>query len=109
MFDNTRWIWFVVTAAVLVALASMQSTTAAEQAEESQTAAIEQPASGDESPSLDGGQVFTWYCGSCHSERYPAERTDEEWDVIVTHMRVRANLTGEQAEAVLRYLQENNP
>lgn len=58
---------------------------------------------------LDGAKVFAWNCGSCHSERYPPERTDGEWEMIVMHMRVRANLTAEQAEAVLAYLQENNP
>ncbi len=57
---------------------------------------------------LDGAKVFAWNCGSCHSERYPKEHSDAEWDLIVTHMRVRANLTGEQARAVLRYLKENN-
>jgi cytochrome c5 len=63
---------------------------------------------GDSKAVLDGAMVFAWTCGSCHSERYPKEHTDTEWDMIVTHMRVRANLTGEQAEAVLHYLKENN-
>lgn len=57
---------------------------------------------------LDGAKVYAWNCGACHSERYPRERTDAGWDKIVTHMRVRANLTSAQAEAVLRYLKENN-
>lgn len=59
-------------------------------------------------PVLDGGKVYAWNCGSCHSERWPKERSDAEWDVIMPHMRVRANMTTAQTEAVLRYLKENN-
>ncbi len=57
---------------------------------------------------LDGAKVFAANCGNCHSERYPSERTDKEWSLIVMHMQVRARLTGDEARAVLRYLQANN-
>lgn len=59
-------------------------------------------------PALDGAKVYAWNCGVCHSERWPKERSDAEWDVIATHMRVRANLTAAQTEAVLQYLKGNN-
>lgn len=58
---------------------------------------------------LTGAEVYAANCGKCHSERYPTERTDEEWKVIVNHMRVRAGLTAKEAKLVLQYLQENNP
>ncbi|MFV2073310.1 MAG: cytochrome c [Thermoanaerobaculales bacterium] len=57
---------------------------------------------------LDGAKVYAANCGNCHSQRYPSERTDKEWSVIVMHMQVRARLTGDEARAVLRYLQANN-
>ncbi len=57
---------------------------------------------------LTGAEVYAANCGKCHSERYPVERTDEEWKLIVSHMRVRAGLTAKEARAVLEYLQENN-
>ncbi len=57
---------------------------------------------------LSGAEVYAANCGKCHSERYPSERTDEEWRLIVNHMRVRAGLTAKEAKAVLEYLQENN-
>ncbi len=57
---------------------------------------------------LDGAKVYAANCGNCHSERYPSERTDKEWSMIVMHMQVRARLTGDEARAVLRYLQANN-
>ncbi len=57
---------------------------------------------------LTGAEVYAANCGKCHSERYPSERTDEEWRLLVNHMRVRAGLTAKEAKAVLEYLQENN-
>ena len=57
---------------------------------------------------LTGAEVYAANCGKCHSERYPSERTDEEWKLLVNHMRVRAGLTAKEAKAVLEYLQENN-
>jgi mono/diheme cytochrome c family protein len=65
-------------------------------------------ATADAAKNLDGAKVYAANCGSCHSERYPSERTDKEWSVIVMHMRVRANLTGAEARAVLEYLRANN-
>ncbi|MEW6749492.1 MAG: hypothetical protein AB1505_00755 [Candidatus Latescibacterota bacterium] len=57
--------------------------------------------------SLDGAAVFQRYCGQCHAERYPTERIQSKWTIIATHMRVRGQLTGQEAVAVLRYLQDN--
>jgi len=79
-----------------------EATTSPETAQ----AAPAQPSGG--TPQLDGATVYAWSCGSCHSERRPKEHTDADWQVIATHMRVRANLTAPQARAVLDYLQENN-
>ena len=58
---------------------------------------------------LTGAEVYSANCGKCHSERYPSERTDDEWKVIVNHMRVIAGMTAKEAKLVLQYLQENNP
>lgn len=55
-----------------------------------------------------GDEVFAANCASCHAERFPAERTDAEWDVIIRHMRVRAGLTAEEEAAVLEYLHGSN-
>lgn len=97
----------VMTACALVALAVIEPSIVAD---ETSTGEPDQNTQSTEEskPVLDGAKVFGWYCGACHSERYPRERTDAEWEVIVTHMRVRSNLTGEQADAVLHYLKENN-
>jgi mono/diheme cytochrome c family protein len=56
----------------------------------------------------EGARVYGNTCGTCHNARSPIERTDQEWITIVNHMRVRGNLTGRQARAVLAFLQGSN-
>ncbi len=100
MLKGKDWIARVVIGCLLLAMAAGVSTAIANDETES-------PA-GESTPALDGAKVYAWNCGSCHSERWPKERSDAEWEVIMTHMRVRANMTADQTEAVLRYLKENN-
>ena len=57
---------------------------------------------------ITGENVYQANCGKCHSERNATERSDDEWAVIVNHMRVRGGLTAKESRAVLEYLQENN-
>jgi hypothetical protein len=56
---------------------------------------------------LTGEQLYAVNCERCHNERYPTERTKAEWNTIMIHMRVRANLPAGQAREILKYLQEN--
>ena len=107
MHEWKKSIVIVMAVCALAALALIQPPIVADEASSGETGQNTRAAE-DSKPVLDGAKVFGWYCGSCHSERYPRERTDAEWEVIVTHMRVRSNLTGEQADAVLHYLKENN-
>lgn len=55
-----------------------------------------------------GAQVYANQCGRCHNMRSSVERTDAQWRVIVSHMRIRANMTRSEAEAVLAFLQATN-
>lgn len=49
-------------------------------------------------------------CARCHDMRSPTEFRDDLWKPIVTHMRVRAGLTGQQQRDILAFLQaSNNP
>lgn len=47
-------------------------------------------------------------CARCHNMRDPKEFRDDQWKVIVTHMRVRGGLTGQDARDILKYLQSAN-
>ena len=57
-----------------------------------------------------GATTWSQNCGRCHNLRPPTEFRDDLWRSIVTHMRVRAGLTGQQQRDVLAFLQaSNNP
>jgi hypothetical protein len=55
--------------------------------------------------SLTGGQVFSMYCNQCHNARTLAERPFLNYENIMAHMRVRANLTGEEYAKLIAFLQ----
>jgi hypothetical protein len=57
---------------------------------------------------LSGAELYAIHCNRCHPERYAPERTPEQWQTILLHMRTRANLPAEQARAILKYLQEDS-
>ena len=55
-----------------------------------------------------GAQAWARECGRCHNIRPPSELSDEEWRVSVTHMRVRANIPADEAEAIIAFLKASN-
>lgn len=57
---------------------------------------------------LDGAALYSTHCNRCHAERYATERTDAQWKTLMLHMQTRAQLPGQDAKAILKYLQENN-
>lgn len=80
-----------------------QAVPATKSSEESAQKRIKPPAK-----ELSGAEIYSMHCARCHPERYPNERTSAQWKTIVMHMRVRANLPAEQANKVLKYMQDNS-
>jgi hypothetical protein len=56
---------------------------------------------------LSGAELYAIHCNRCHPERYATEFTPGQWQTIMIHMRVRANLPADQAREILKYLQED--
>ncbi len=56
----------------------------------------------------DGARTWVENCIRCHNLREPHERSDREWELIVHHMRVRANLTAEEHRLILDFLKSAN-
>jgi hypothetical protein len=54
--------------------------------------------------SLTGGEVFAMYCNQCHNARALGERPFSNYQNVAAHMRVRANLTGEEYAKLLEFL-----
>lgn len=55
-----------------------------------------------------GAQAWVANCTRCHNARDPKEFRDDLWKPIVTHMRIRAGLTGQEARDILTFLTQSN-
>lgn len=55
-----------------------------------------------------GATAWVENCGRCHNLRSPQEYSDASWDIIVQHMRVRANLLGSTADDIRAFLKASN-
>lgn len=55
-----------------------------------------------------GASIWAKTCQRCHNMRDPKELDDNQWKAVVTHMRLRAGLTGQDARDVLAFLQQSN-
>ena len=75
-----------------------------------QAPAIAEEASAHNDPMKFANGAKTWAdnCARCHNMRDPKSLRDDQWRAAVAHMRVRAGLTGEEAENVLVFLQQSN-
>jgi len=55
-----------------------------------------------------GAQSWGENCTRCHNMRDPKEFPDSAWKPIVSHMRIRGSLTGQEAKDILTFLQASN-
>ena len=55
-----------------------------------------------------GSQLWAENCARCHNMRSPASYSDAQWEVIMQHMRVRANLTAEETQRIEQFLKSGN-
>ena len=51
-----------------------------------------------------GAEVWAQNCGHCHNIRSPDSYSDAQWEVVMLHMRVRANLTADEHKKILAFL-----
>jgi hypothetical protein len=55
-------------------------------------------------PGLGGAQLWSQNCAHCHNVRAPDSYSDTQWEVVMLHMRVRANLTADEGKKILVFL-----
>jgi len=55
-----------------------------------------------------GTGLWAQNCARCHNMRDPKEFRDDLWKPIMTHMRIRAGLTGQDTRDILAFLQSSN-
>ena len=71
-------------------------------------AALFSKSSKTEGDFIKGALAWANNCTRCHNPRDARELRDDQWVVVVSHMRVRAGLTGQEARDILKFLQESN-
>lgn len=59
-------------------------------------------------PVKGGAQLWSENCMRCHNLRAPSQYSNNEWGVIMHHMRVRADLTGEESDKILAFIKSAN-
>ncbi|MFK5950891.1 MAG: cytochrome c [Methylococcales bacterium] len=55
-----------------------------------------------------GVKLWADNCTRCHNMRSPDSYSDAQWNIAILHMRVRANLTADDARAIAEYLKSAN-
>ncbi len=55
-----------------------------------------------------GAVLWGENCVRCHNAPSPAAFSDEQWETITLHMRVRASLTANETEKVVEFLKMAN-
>ena len=56
---------------------------------------------------LSGEELWSNNCLRCHNIRPPTMYGNAQWDVIVHHMRLRANITGQEQRAIVEFLKSS--
>ena len=88
--------WFSAAIAVL-ALAALGGLATIGRADDAKPAAAKK---------LTGSELYAINCNRCHPERYQTEFNSAQWQTIMLHMRVRANLPAAQAKEILKYMKD---
>ena len=60
------------------------------------------------SSSESGAQLWAENCARCHNIRPPQSYSDAQWEAVVMHMRLRADLTGPEQRKITEFLQASH-
>jgi len=55
-----------------------------------------------------GAQLWAENCNRCHNAPGPGEFNNANWDIVGTHMQVRANFTKTEIDKVITFLKSTN-
>ncbi len=55
-----------------------------------------------------GAELWASNCVRCHNIRSPSNYSPAQWEVVMMHMRVRANLTPEEHKKILEFLKSGS-
>ena len=72
------------------------------------------PATGENSqaavgpPAKGGAQLWAETCSRCHNLRPADSYNDAQWQAVMQHMRLRANLDGNESRLITAFLQASH-
>src|SRR5207253_10222249 len=55
-----------------------------------------------------GAELWAENCIRCHNIRSPSNYSPAQWEVVMMHMRARANLTREEHKKILAFLKSGS-
>jgi hypothetical protein len=55
-----------------------------------------------------GALLWSENCQRCHNLPTPTLYIDDQWEILGRHMRVRANLTPDETQKIVAFLQSSN-
>jgi hypothetical protein len=55
-----------------------------------------------------GAELWAENCVRCHNLRSPSSYSSAQWDVVMMHMRIRANLTPKEQNKILGFLKSGS-
>jgi hypothetical protein len=55
-----------------------------------------------------GAQLWAENCNRCHNAPGPGEFNNDNWDIVGTHMQVRANLSKTEVDKITEFLKSAN-
>jgi hypothetical protein len=95
-------------AALILLFASPSRNLLAEPKGKQKTATESSSAvSSDSYIGLSGEELWSNNCLRCHNIRPSTMYSNAQWDVIVHHMRIRANITGQEQRAIVEFLKSS--
>lgn len=99
----------LILAGILLAIGwTVLSGCAAPKGEASPAAATPKPAQAGTPAGKGASQLWAENCMHCHNSRSPSAYSDGEWEAAMLHMRIRANLTGEEHRKIVEFLKASN-
>jgi hypothetical protein len=93
---------------LLISTSASWDTFAGRKADQATTTQSSGAVSRNSSAELSGEELWSNNCLRCHNIKPPTMYSDAQWDVIVHHMRVRANLTGADQRAIIEFLKSSH-
>ena len=98
----------LLTGLILVGGAALLAVLGCHQTPVAGTPPATEPAIQVAAPGKSGAELWAQACSRCHNLRSPSYFSNAEWDVVVQHMRLRANLTGEEQRTIVAFLKASH-